>query len=92
MGWLNSSVPTDGPTNFGKHGYPLNLKIIMTNSDSAEVEPAYNCVTQTNADGSSTKTCNVVKREVIFTHDKSSIRLISPELYDWIQEGWKQEK
>jgi hypothetical protein len=91
-GWLNASIPTDGPTNVGKHGYPQDLKVVMANGDTAVIEPAYNCVAKTNDDGSSQKTCSAVKREVIFTHDKSSVRLISPELYDWVQGGWKQEK
>jgi hypothetical protein len=91
-GWLNASIPTDGPTDVGRHGYPQDLKVVMANGDTAVIEPAYNCVTKVNDDGSSEKTCSVVKREVIYTDNKTSVRLISPELFDWLQIGWKQEK
>jgi hypothetical protein len=90
--WINSSKIADGTTEFGKHGYPMVVRLKMNDGKIVIVEPAYNCILKTNEDGSGSKTCTPVKDEIVLSKDSKQIRLTSPEIYDWLQKGWKQEK
>lgn len=53
--------------------------------------PYYDCVSKTNADGSGTKTCTPAKSEIVLNNDSNKIRAESPELYEWLKEGWKKK-
>jgi|HigsolmetaGSP11D_1036233.scaffolds.fasta_scaffold12686_1 hypothetical protein len=92
VGWIHSAKPVSGQTEYGKHGYPMVISIKMDDGKMISIEPAYDCVSQTNADGSSSKTCTSIKDEIVYSNDSIKIRAKSPELYEWLKEGWKQEK
>ncbi|MFC5651394.1 hypothetical protein ACFPYJ_20215 [Paenibacillus solisilvae] len=89
--WINSSKPIGGQKEYGKHGYPMVIEIKKNDGKIITIEPAYNCVTKTYA-GGRTKTCISVKGEIVLSIDSDRIRAESPELYDWLKEGWKKEK
>jgi hypothetical protein len=91
MGWLNSSEIVNGETNWGKHGYPNILNFYLNSGQIAVVEPAYNCDTTKDDKGYVTKRCTTANDEIIFNYESKHIRLKSPELYDWLQGGWKNE-
>jgi hypothetical protein len=90
-GWINASKPISGQTEYGKHGYPNVVSLRMNEGKIITVEPAYDCVSKTNADGSGTKTCTPAKSEIVLSNDSNKIRAESPELYEWLKEGWKKE-
>lgn len=91
--WLNKSEAVDGPTHFGKHGYPNVLELKLTNNRMIVVEPAYRCVERFNTDGSGTRRCSPVKGEIVVTNpDSTRKRYKSPLLYNWLQEGWTREE
>ncbi|MCM2999993.1 hypothetical protein M3647_21185 [Paenibacillus cellulositrophicus] len=92
VGWIHSAEPVSGQTEYGKHGYPMAISIKMDDGKMLSIEPAYDCVTQKNSDGSGSKTCNPIKDEIIYSNDSIKIRAKSPELYEWLKKGWKQEK
>lgn len=56
------------------------------------VETGYKCVSKTNADGNGSKSCTSVKGEIVISNDSTKKRTESPELYEWLNEGWKKEK
>lgn len=91
IGWLNASEVTEGQTEYGKHGYPTTLEFKLKDGKAAEVEPAYNCETKPAEDGGSFKHCEPVKGEIVLTLDNKKIRLKSPQVYDWLQGGWKED-
>ncbi|MDB5054072.1 MAG: hypothetical protein JWM44_2122 [Bacilli bacterium] len=91
IGWLNSAKLTHGETIIAKHGYPKTMQINFKNGIIAEIEPAYKCSITTNADGSGTKTCPQVENEVLLSYGSKYSWLKSPELYTWLQGGWKQD-
>ncbi|MDQ0896424.1 MULTISPECIES: hypothetical protein [unclassified Paenibacillus] len=92
IGWINTSKPISGQTEYGKHGYPMVISIKTDDGKMITVEPAYDCVSQTNVDGSGSKTCTPAKSEIVLRNDSNKIRAESPELYKWINEGWEEEK
>ncbi|MDB4867884.1 MAG: hypothetical protein JWR03_2217 [Cohnella sp.] len=81
-----------GQTEYGKHGYPMEINLKMNDGTTILVEPAYHCVSQTNADGSGSKTCTPDPGEMVLTHDSGKIRFASAELYNWLKEGWKKDR
>jgi hypothetical protein len=89
--WLNDSKPINGQTEYGKHGYPMVISLIMNDRKTLEVEPAYECITHTNANSSISKACTPVKGEIVLSKESNKIRLISPELYEWLEKGWQQD-
>jgi hypothetical protein len=89
--WINDSKPINGQTEYGKHGYPMVISLIMKNRKTLEVEPAYECVIHKNDNGSSTKSCSPVKGEIVLSKDSNKIRLTSPKLYEWLEKGWQQD-
>jgi uncharacterized membrane protein len=91
VGWINASKPVDGQTEYGKHGYPMVINLKMNDGKMIIAEPAYNCVSKTNADGSGSKSCTSVEGEIVLSNDSSNMRAESPELYEWLSEGWKKE-
>jgi hypothetical protein len=90
--WIHSAKPVSGQTELGKHGYPMVISIKLDDGKMISIEPAYDCVSKTNADGSGTKTCTPIKDEIVFSNDTNKIRAKSPELYEWLKESWKLEK
>jgi hypothetical protein len=92
VGWIHSAKPVSGQTDYGKHGYPMVISIKIDDGKMISIEPAYDCESKTNADGSGTKTCTPIKDEIVFSNDSNKIRAESPELYEWLKESWKQEK
>lgn len=91
--WLNKSVAVDGPTHFGRHGYPNVLEFKLTNNRMIVVEPAYRCEQHSNKDGSVLRQCGLVKGEILVTTPNyKRERYKSPFLYNWLQEGWTQEE
>lgn len=92
VGWINSSKPVGVQKEYGKHGYPMLVELKMNDGKIIIVEPGYKCVSKTNADGSGSKSCTSVKGEIILSNDSNKIRAESPELYEWLNEGWKKEK
>ena len=92
VGWIHAAKPAGGQTEYGKHGYPMVISIKLDNGKFMSIEPAYDCVSTANADGSGFKTCTPIYGEIIFSNALNKIRAESPELYEWLKEGWKQEK
>lgn len=98
--WLNNSRQINGQVNYGRHGYPNTMKIKLKDGE-INIEPAYNCYTKKFDNGGSQTTCVPTKGEVVFEVDKANekygglksvkrTRLKSPELYSWLQGGWKK--
>lgn len=92
VGWISSSIVVGGQTEYGKHGYPMGINLKMNDGKFITVEPAYNCTSKINSDGSGSTTCAPVKGELVISRDSKKIRVKSPELSEWIKDGWKQEK
>jgi hypothetical protein len=92
VAWIHSAKAVSGQTEYGKHGYPMVISIKMNDGKMISIEPAYDCVSKTNADGSGIKTCTPIKDEIVYSNDSNKIRAESPELYEWLKESWKQEK
>ena len=92
--WLNRSEAVDGPTHFGRHGYPNVLEFKLTKNRMIMVEPAYRCVQRVMADGSGlVRQCTPVKGEIVVTTPNTKReRYKSPLLYNWLQDGWTQEE
>lgn len=95
--WIHTAAPTGIQPEYGKHGYPMVIRIMMDDGSELSVEPAYECVSTTYEDGRVHKTCNSVPDEVAisssaFDPNTNAVRVRSPEIYDWLQEGWKQEQ
>jgi hypothetical protein len=84
--WINTSSPAEGATELALHKIPISLKLKMNNGDIAVIEPAYNCTSENQ-----TKTCTAVDGEIVYTSNKTKVRLKSQELYDWLLVGWKYE-
>jgi hypothetical protein len=91
VGWINSSKPVGVQAEYGKHGYPMVLKLKLNDGKFIFVEPGYTCVSKTNADGSVLKSCTSVKGEIVLSNDSIKMRAESPEFYGWLNEGWKKE-
>src|ERR1700730_2973170 len=92
VGLINSSKPVGLQAEYGKHGYPMVIELKMNDGNFIFVEPGYTCVSKTNADGSGSKSCRSVKNEIDLSNDSTKMRAESPELYEWLNEGWKKEK
>lgn len=91
IGWIHSAKPAGGQTEYGKHGYPPVIDIKTRNGVPIAVEPAYDCVVKTEAGGSSSKTCTPADGEVVISRESARVRLEAPDLYGWLQGGWKAE-
>ncbi|MDQ0888820.1 hypothetical protein QFZ81_003908 [Paenibacillus sp. V4I9] len=89
--WINASKPIRGQTEYGKHGYPMVVSLKMNDGKMITVEPAYDCVSKTNTDGSGSKTCTPAKNEIVISKDSNKIRAESPELCKWLSDGWEEE-
>lgn len=92
VGWINSSNPVDGQTKFGKHGYPMYADLKMNGGKLMTIEPAYSCTINSDLIGNDTKSCSPVKGELVLSIDSNEFRVKSPELSEWLEEGWKQDK
>lgn len=92
VSWINSSKPIGVQKEHGKHGYPMVIKLKMNDGKFMYVETGYTCVSKTNADGSGSKSCTTLKGEIVLSNDSTKIRAESPELYEWLNAGWKNEK
>lgn len=88
VGWINSSKPVSGQTEYGKQGYPMFVNLKMNDGKMYRIEPAYNCVSVSD----NSKTCTPVNDEIVLNQGSTKIRLASPELYEWLDNGWKQEE
>lgn len=91
VGWINSAKPVKGQTDYGKHGYPMVITIKMNDGSTVSVEPAYDCVTKTNVDGSVFRNCTPITGELVIFNDSKTL-VESSELYKWLKEDWQQEK
>ncbi|AZN39917.1 hypothetical protein [Paenibacillus albus] len=92
VSWINTSKPTGVQEEYGKHGYPMVIELKMNDGKFMYVETGYNCVIKSNADGSGSKSCTTVKGEIVLSNDSTKMRAKSPELYEWLKAGWKNEK
>ncbi|MFC5651395.1 hypothetical protein ACFPYJ_20220 [Paenibacillus solisilvae] len=102
VGWINSSVPLGTQPEYGRHGYPMILKIQMNVGKPIYVEPGYKCVTlkspptdihiseQTQI--GTMKSCGAVKDEIVLSNTSINLRAKSPELYEWLNRRWKTEQ
>ncbi len=85
---LNQSVYISKPIYRGRHGYPPNILIQLTNNRTIEIEPAVDCITTQIKAGSETK-CTTAVGEIFVYRGKSSSRLTSPDLYHWLNSQFK---
>jgi uncharacterized protein YwbE len=88
--WINASKPVGGPAEFGK--YPMLIKVRMNDGRLITVSQAYKWVHGTMTDGSGFSQATPIKGEIVIRNGSNTMRAKSPELYDWLQEGYKQEK
>jgi len=84
-GGINSSTLVGIQPEYGRY-----LKIKMNNGKAIFVEPGYKCVTRELPDHI-LKKCYAVKDEIVLSLDSKQVRAKSPELYEWVMEGWKKE-
>lgn len=91
VAWINDSTIISGQTEYGKHGYPMVISLRTNEGKTITIEPAYDCISLKNTDGSSSKTCTPVDGEIVLSNESESIRAESKVLYDWLKESWKQE-
>lgn len=91
IGWINSSKPLGVQKDYGRHGYPMVIKIKMNDGKIITVEPGYKCVSYKLSNGNVLKTCSYVKDEIVLRDDSNQILVKSPELYEWLIKDWKKE-
>ncbi len=89
--WINSSKPAGVQKDYGRHGYPMVIKIKMNDGKIITVEPGYKCVSYKLSNGNGLKTCSYVKDEIVLRDDSNQIVAKSPELYEWLIKDWKKE-
>jgi len=82
-GWINTAIPINGQTTYGKHGYSKEINIIMKNGKLITVEPAYDCIIHSST-SYSTKVCKPIKNEIVITINKHILRARSSELSGWL--------
>lgn len=90
-GWINRSSSVRDETQFERHGYPNVLRIVTKDGKQIDAEPAYHCESRKLDDSRTLKTCGIIDDEVLLSDGSTRLRLHSPELFDWIITGWKQE-
>ncbi|MFC5653725.1 hypothetical protein ACFPYJ_32350 [Paenibacillus solisilvae] len=83
---VNEATLAEGPTEFGKHGYPDVIKIERL-GESTVIEPAVNCVVSKQENGTTTKSYSPVDGEVVLTKDSVKTLLASSELFEWLKNG-----
>lgn len=91
VGWINAAQIIDVQPDYGRHGYPMVVRIRLKDGGEITLEPAYECTTTTKADRS-VKTCHAIKGEVALWDDTGGTRIAAPPLFDWLQSlqgGWK---
>lgn len=88
-GWLQAAKPVRGQTEYGRHGYPMAAELTTENHQKMKVEPAYDCVSVTNTDGSGVKTCKPAENEIVISRGEEKRRAISPEIFEWLTAGYK---
>ncbi|MEV5027875.1 hypothetical protein [Paenibacillus sp. LPE1-1-1.1] len=69
---------------------PMVINILMNDGKKKIVSPAYKCVYTTLVNGNGLKQCAPVNGEIVLRNGSNKIRAKSPELYEWLQNGWKQ--
>ncbi|KRE35219.1 DUF3221 domain-containing protein [Paenibacillus sp. Soil522] len=87
VSWVNAATLAEGPTEFGKHGYPDVIQIERLGESKVIIEPAVNCVVSNQENGNTTKSCSPVDGEVVLTKDSIKTRLASSELFEWLKNG-----
>lgn len=93
VGWINASVPLGTQPEYGRHGYPRKLKILLNNGESIYVELGYKCVTsKTPPPGVYSphhdavyKSCSNVDNEIVLANSSTQTRIKSSELYEWLK-------
>jgi len=90
-GWLQAAEPVPGQTEYGRHGYPMAAELTTEHQQKMRVEPAYDCVSVTNPDGSGMKTCTPAENEIVVSRGQEKQRVISPEMYEWLLAGYQYE-
>ncbi|WP_274654365.1 hypothetical protein [Paenibacillus humicola] len=99
-GWINSSVPLGTQPDYGRHGYPRILKIQFNAGKPIFVEPGYKCIKLKKSPADiyipetqtvTIKSCGAIKDEIVLSSVSINLRAKSPELYEWLIEGWKTE-
>ncbi|WP_219834286.1 hypothetical protein [Paenibacillus sp. R14(2021)] len=86
--WINSAKPVNGMVGAGsvKGGLPNYIEMKTDSGELYQVHLAWDCTS-----GSGWTNCNTVKGEVNIYDKDGGKRVSSPELYDWIKNGWKSE-
>ncbi|SFS76823.1 hypothetical protein [Paenibacillus sp. BC26] len=89
--WINSSTPVGIQPDYGRHGYPMVLKIKMSDGNIISVVPAYKCESNKLENGNLLKACSNVNDEIVLYNNSGQIRAKSPDLYKWLTGDWKKE-
>lgn len=89
--WINASTPLGTPKDYGKVGYPESIRIVKNDGKEIMVTQAFKCdfLPLSNV---TLKKCSTVKDEIVLEDGSNKIQAKSPELFEWLQNGWKQEQ
>lgn len=90
--WISDAKPVQGQIEYGRHGNPMSVRLTLENGKVIDAEPAFNCVSVTLSDGGGMTTCTPVIGEIMIKSGSSKIRAASLEMYEWLTDGYKDEK
>lgn len=91
-GWLAAAKPVPGPTDVGRHGNPMAIRVKLADGRHIDVEPAYDCDSRNLSTDRILRTCSPAAGEIVISCESGKIRAKSVEMYAWLTEGYKSEK
>ncbi|MCR2803643.1 hypothetical protein [Paenibacillus soyae] len=89
VGWINTSIPTEGTSEFGK--YTVLMDIRMNDGKLFTIARAYSWEHGKLPNGYSYSSATPIEGEIVIRNGSETMRAKAPELYDWLENQWKHQ-